>query len=115
MTMDAMDNDDDEVDNIPNILPPRPPTPTEFTPDLTVDLPTPPMDVSEMKDIQFGTDPQPGTSQNTVSQIQKLQVLSSLDAQNKIPFREIELLYLWKKNFRAHFCFFEKVIILKMY
>ena len=77
MTMDAMDNDDDEVDNIPNILPPRPPTPTEFTPDLTVDLPTPPMDVSEMKDIQFGTDPQPGTSQNTVSQIQKLQVLSN--------------------------------------
>ena len=94
MTMDAMDNDDDEVDNIPNILPPRPPTPTEFTPDLTVDLPTPPMDVSEMKDIQFGTDPQPGTSQNTVSQIQKLQVLISLDAQKKIPFREIELLYL---------------------
>ena len=81
MTMDAMDNDDDEVDNIPNILPPRPPTPTDFTPDLTVDLPTPPMDVSEMNDIQFGTDPQPGTSQNTVSQIQKLQVLSSLDAQ----------------------------------
>ena len=78
MTMDAMDNDDDEVDNIPNILPPRPPTSPEFTPDLTVDLPTPPMDVSEMKD--FGTDPQPGTSQNTVSQIQK--------------FRQIELLYL---------------------
>ena len=85
MTMDAMDNDDDEVDNIPNILPPRPDP--EFTPDLTVDLPTPPMDVSEMKDIQFGTDPQPGTSQNTVSQIQK--------------FREIELLYLWK-NFSEH-------------
>ena len=97
MTMDAMDNDDDEVDNIPNILPPRPPTSPEFTPDLTVDLPTPPMDVSEMKDIQFGTDPQPGTSQNTVSQIKKLEVFSSLDAQKKIPFREIELLYLWKK------------------
>ena len=72
MTMDAMDNDDDEVDNIPNILPPRPPTSPEFTPDLTVDLPTPPMDVSEMKDVQFGTDPQPGTSQNTVSFFVKL-------------------------------------------
>ena len=87
MTMDAMDNDDDEVDNIPNILPPRPPDPDpEFTPDLTVDLPTPPMDVSEMKDIQFGTDPQPGTSQNTVSQIQKLEVFSSLDAPKKNSF-----------------------------